>query len=76
MEQKTLQDRIFKYNVLLILIPVFIVATIATLSIVFILSYIEKESINENAPYIEEYFDSIEDSKPINIKFVTTDVPP
>lgn len=67
MEQKTLQDRIFKYNVLLILIPVFIVATIATLSIVFILSYIEKESINENAPYIEEYFDSIEDSKPINI---------
>ena len=67
MEKKTLQDRIFKYNVLLILIPVFIVATIATLSIIFIVSYLEKEAINENAPYVEEYFDSLDASKPINI---------
>ena len=68
MEQKTLQDRIFKYNVLLILIPVFIVAIISTMSIVFILSYIEKASINEDAPYIEEYFDSIDVDKPLNIQ--------
>jgi len=59
MEQRTLQDRIFKYNVLLILIPVFIVSTIATLSIIFVLSYIERESVNENASYVEEYFDSL-----------------
>lgn len=70
MEQKTLQDRIFKYNVLLILIPVFIVATIATLSIIFILSYIEKESINENAPYIEEYLDSLDEKETINISAI------
>lgn len=68
MEKKTLQDRIFKYNVLLILIPVFIVATIATLSVIFMVSYIEKEAINENAPYVEEYFDSLDTSKPLDIK--------
>lgn len=70
MEQKTLQDRIFKYNVLLILIPVFIVATISTLSIVFILSYIERETVNENAPYVEEYFDSLNTVEDINIQSI------
>ena len=68
MERQTLQDRIFKYNVLLILIPVFIVATIATVSIVFILSYIESASIHENAHFIVEYFDSLGNDKPFNIE--------
>lgn len=73
MEQKTLQDKIFKYNVLLIFIPVFIFVTIVTVSIIFILSFIESESMHENASHVEEYFDSIDTNKSINIQ-ITEDI--
>lgn len=62
MENKTLKNRIFKYNVFLTLLPIGIIVLLLIGGFFYIKNIIEKETINENTMIITQHFDDINET--------------
>ena len=62
MEEKTLANRIFRYNITLIILPIFAVFAIGLIGLFIAMDAFNNERVNENAVVIEQYFESLDEA--------------